>query len=427
MASRDRAQQLLREWKGESYAFGTGALDCIGRFAGELGTRGLVVADPSPWLAPTVEAVLESLRGEGVDVCGDRAWRGARPNTPREDVYRIESSILRFDPDCVAAIGGGSGIDAAKAANVLATLGDVDDDIEAYLGVGLVSQALQKAGRQLKPLVAVQTASGSAAHLTKYSNITDPLVGQKKLIVDPAIIPPRAVFEYAVTSSAPAGLTVDGALDSIAHSLEVLYGIGESDRERVQEIALLTIELVLESAPAALANPSDSVAREGLGLASDLGGYAIMVGGTNGGHLTSFSLVDATTDDRACAIMNPYYTVFFATAVEDRVRAVGDVYRRAGYLDADPASLGGRALGEAVAGGMIAFSKSIGMPTTLAELPGFTDAHIDRALTAAKSPQLRMKLQNMPVPLDACLVDEFMAPVLDAARTGDLGRVRSMG
>ena len=427
MASRDRAQQLLREWKGESYAFGTGALDCIGRFAGELGTRGLVVADPSPWLAPTVEAVLESLRGEGVDVCGDRAWRGARPNTPREDVYRIESSILRFDPDCVAAIGGGSGIDAVKAANVLAALGDVDDDIEAYLGVGLVSAALQQSGRQLRPVVAVQTASGSGAHLTKYSNVTDPVVGQKKLIVDPAIIPPRAVFDYSVTSSAPAGLTVDGALDSIAHSLEVFYGIGAEERGLVEEIALLTIELVLESAPAALANPDDADAREGLGLASDLGGYAIMVGGTNGGHLTSFSLVDATSHGRACAIMNPYYTVFFAPAIEDRVRAIGGVYRRAGYLDADLDGLSGRALGEAVAGGMIAFSRTIGMPTTLAELPGFTEAHISRALTAAKSPQLRMKLQNMPVPLDACLIDDFMGPVLDAARTGDLHRIRTMG
>ena len=427
MAARERAKQLLTDWKGSSYAFGAGALAHVGGYAAQLGRKALVVANSSPWLAPTVQAVLDSMRAHGVSTCGDRAWRGARPNAPREDVYRIESSILRFDPDCIVAIGGGSGIDAVKAANVLAALGEVDDDIESYLGVGLVSQALRDTDRKLTPVVAVQTAAGSAAHLTKYSNVTDPLVGQKKLIVDAAIIPPRAVFDYSITASASPALTVDGALDSIAHSLEVFYGIGADNRELVEEIAVLTIELVLRSAPAALARPADLAAREGLGLASDLGGYAIIVGGTNGGHLTSFSLVDATSHGRACGIMNPYYTVFFAPAIEDKVRTVGDVYRRAGYVDADLNSLSGRELGKAVAEGMIAFCKTIGMPTTLSELPGFTDAHIDRALAAAKDPQLRMKLQSMPVPLDPCLVDDFMGPVLEAARTGDLDRIRTLG
>ena len=35
-------------------------------------------------------------------------------------------------------------------------------------------------------------------------------------------------------------------------------------------------------------------ARTALGLATDLGGYAIMLGGTSGAHLTSFSLVFST-------------------------------------------------------------------------------------------------------------------------------------
>ena len=70
-------------------------------------------------------------------------------------------------------------------------------------------------------------------------------------------------------------------------------------------------------------------ARTALGLATDLGGYAIMLGGTNGAHLTSFSLVDILSHGRACAIMNPYYTVFFAPAVEEPLHAGGqDLPRR---------------------------------------------------------------------------------------------------
>ena len=45
-----------------------------------------------------------------------------------------------------------------------------------------------------------------------------------------------------------------------------------------------------------------------------------MIGGTNGGHLTSFSLVDVTSHGRACALTNPYYTVFFAPAIEPALR-----------------------------------------------------------------------------------------------------------
>jgi len=188
----------------------------------------------------------------------------------------------------------------------------------------------------------------------------------------------------------------------------------------------LTIELVVRYALRAVLDPADAEAREALGLASDLGGCAIMVGGTNGGHLTSFSLVDVTSHGRACGIMNPYYTVFFASAIEDRVRAVGEVFGRAGYVDCSLTNLHGRDLGTAVAKGMVAFARAVGAPATLGELPGFSDEHIDRALAAAKNPQLKMKLQNMPVPLSAELIDPYMKPILEAARDGDFSAIRDM-
>jgi len=73
---------------------------------------------------------------------------------------------------------------------------------------------------------------------------------------------------------------------------------------------------------------------------------------------------------------------------------------------------------------MIAFEKAIGFPATLAEVPAFTDAHISKALAAAKDPQLRMKLENMPAPLTANMIDAYMGPILRAAQTGDLGLIR---
>ncbi len=151
-----------------------------------------------------------------------------------------------------------------------------------------------------------------------------------------------------------------------------------------------------------------------------------MIGGTNGGHLTSFSLVDVLSHGRACAIMNPYYTVFFAPAIEGPLKIVGSIYQEAGLTKADIKNLKGRELGIAIAESMFELARKIGFPTCLNQVDGFTQQYIDRALAAAKNPQLKMKLQNMPVPLTADMVDEYMGPVLEAARDGDLTVIKNV-
>ena len=82
-------------------------------------------------------------------------------------------------------------------------------------------------------------------------------------------------------------------------------------------------------------------------------------------------------------------------------------------------------LGKTVAKGMLKLNISLGFPTTLREA-GATEAHLTRMLEAAKNPQLRMKLLNMPVPLDPAKgdVDTYMRGVLEAAFTGDLDKIR---
>jgi alcohol dehydrogenase class IV len=296
-----------------------------------------------------------------------------------------------------------------------------------YFGTGLVSGALRQSGKALNPQVAIQTAAGSAAHLTKYSNITEISTGQKKLIVDDSIVPAYPAFDYKVTYGTPPDLTADGALDGISHSLEVLYGtVGKPDYEKLEEIAGIGIRLAVNYLPRAIANPMDKKAREALCLATDLGGYSIMIGGTNGGHLTSFSLVDILPHGRACAIMNPYYTVFFAPAIERPLRVVGKIYQQADLTGADIEALKGRDLGIAVAEAMFELARRIGYPTRLRDVEGFGQQHIDRALTAAKNPQLKMKLQNMPVPLKSDMIDDYMGPILEAARDGNLSLIKNV-
>ncbi len=422
MSLQDNARDLIKDFKGGSYVYGAGVLSRVGEIARRAGKRAAIVRETFSGSDAFLERMRSDLAAAGVEVAA--VMPGAAPNAPREDLYRIADGLKRASPDLVVSFGGGSTIDAVKAADVLVRLGG---EIDRYFGVGLVAIGMKAAGSPLSRHVAIQTAASSAAHLTKYSNITDARSGQKKLIVDDSIVPSDPVFDYRTTLTAPPKLTMDGALDGISHCLEVLYGaVNKPFYGKTADIARTGISLAVHGLPGAISNPENMPAREELCLATDLGGYAIMLGSTNGGHLTSFSLVDILSHGRACAIMNPYYTVLFASAIEAPLRLLGEIYMGAGLVGTGVKNLQGRDLGIAVAEGMFALAKRIGFPTRLGEVPGFTDGHIRRALAAAKDPQLEMKLKAMPVPMNAGMVDDYMAPLLEAARDGDLESVRTL-
>ena len=421
-----RAEAILREFKGDTYAFGSGVLDeAAGTLTAQMGKKAMVVGPIQfEWFQPIKERIVKSLDKAGVEVVD--VARSAAPNAPFMDVYRIHSHVMHKHPEVLVVADGGSGIDAGKAAATLATLGDIHPEIDPFFGVGQVTKVCQETGRTIMPVVAIMLAASSGAHLTKYSNITDPIIGQKKLIVDEAIVPPRCIFDYDLTVTQPMSLTLDGGLDGIAHCLEVYFGSAGDARVKAREVAELALELIIQGLTAVVKNPKDIAARTLLGLGTDLGGYAIMIGGTSGAHLTSFSLVDVLSHGRACALMNPYYAVFFAPAIEEQLRVIGGIFKKHGYIEEELEKLSGRELGLAVARGMVKFSQFLSFPTCLRDVPGVIRDHIERCLKAAKDPQLDMKLRNMPVPLNADLVEEYMRPILEAAWNGSFDKIKNM-
>ncbi|MGB9593731.1 MAG: iron-containing alcohol dehydrogenase, partial [Anaerolineae bacterium] len=64
-----RAKELLREFKGDRYAFGVGVLDRTGALAVELGSRAALVR-PRSHGADVVRQVVKSLAAAGVRVVG---------------------------------------------------------------------------------------------------------------------------------------------------------------------------------------------------------------------------------------------------------------------------------------------------------------------------------------------------------------------
>ena len=121
---RQVAVDLLTDFKGSNYRFGADAIAAVAEYAAEFGNSVLLIAIDSEWLKPTVDDIRARLAKRGIGVLGGTAFPGALPNAPREDVYRLAELIKTHKPDSIVVVGGGSTIDAAKAANVLASLGN---------------------------------------------------------------------------------------------------------------------------------------------------------------------------------------------------------------------------------------------------------------------------------------------------------------
>ena len=168
--------------------------------------------------------------------CRGPSWRDPRQIRRVEDVYRIANEITKAAPDSIIALGGGSTIDAVKASAALSAFSPeqimrylgadevMNSSIEPFFGVGRVSAIEEATGVKIRPVIAVQTVSSSAAHITKYSNVTDPASGQKKLLVDMAIVPPKAVFDFGITAMTSRELTLDGGLDGISQYMGGIHG-----------------------------------------------------------------------------------------------------------------------------------------------------------------------------------------------------------
>src|SRR4030066_773049 len=130
----DQAKKVLKDWKGDSYTFGEDVLEVTGKYAKKYGKKVTLVVTElgQAWIQKPLEQVKSSLKANGVAF---ETINGARPNAPREDVYRISLQVARAKSDVIVALGGGSTIDAVKAAAVLNTYSP--QEVMEVLGSGV--------------------------------------------------------------------------------------------------------------------------------------------------------------------------------------------------------------------------------------------------------------------------------------------------
>ena len=164
-------------WNPTRIIFGNGKvrdladdLDLDWRFEGK--DRVLVVTDPGVKKAGLLDYLLDALKGSSREVVGvfDQVLEVA----DSEQVREMAGLASEVSPDCWIALGGGSVMDACKAAAVLETNGG---ELTDYEGMYLVEQ-------ECKPIVCIPTTAGTGSEVTWGAVVMDRKEKRKMVIGD---------------------------------------------------------------------------------------------------------------------------------------------------------------------------------------------------------------------------------------------------
>ena len=186
----------------ERVVFGAGSAARLGDELDRLGaSRAVVVTGRTLAASPLLERVTGALGTRCVKV-----FDGARQHVPATAVAELARVLDAARADCLVSFGGGSPIDAAKAAVHL-----------QLAGAGAAGDT-----RAALPHVAVPTTL-SAGEFTAVAGITDEGSRVKHATVDPRLAPRVVVLDPDLTVATPTWLWAASGMRAVDHAVETLY------------------------------------------------------------------------------------------------------------------------------------------------------------------------------------------------------------
>jgi alcohol dehydrogenase class IV len=219
-----------------------------------------------------VKKVVDGLTSTAIKVTGE--FLNVPPNSAIKTVNECAEQAKTSGAQGLIAIGGGSAIDTAKAANILISEGG--DLVEDYSGIHTLT-------RPLKPLVVIPTTAGTGSEVTMVSVIYDEKNKEKLAFSDKFLLPSLAVLDPEMTTSMPPSLTASTAMDALTHAIEAYVGTGCSPVSDI--FAAGAVELIFKNILQATEKGEDLEARGSLLVAANLAGTAFshsMVGCVHG-------------------------------------------------------------------------------------------------------------------------------------------------
>ncbi len=313
------------------------------------------------------------------------------------NLARLKDFMEEFGPDMVVAAGGGSVMDAAKAAYMWHQAGGSIDD---YFGKNRFSGA--NPGRRLRRVVCVPTTAGTGSEVTPYSNVVDRRAGVKKLIAEKEIVPSHALLDPSLCFSCGRDLTLQTALDALCHSIEGFLQPSSEDDQESDEWALEAVGMIVSGLPDALVKPDLEEARTLLSYAATLGGMVISTKPTGIPHLLSYPFYGKIAHGLAVAILLPSAWSYYCGN-----REVADKTMRLARF------FGGGKSPDDVVAGYRSFITRCGAPSGMSAA-GLDDSDLDRSVALAS--ENRMKLEKLPRKMADEEVDAVLRDIIHLSK-----------
>lgn len=253
--------------------FGQGTL---GRLAAEVGTLGarrvLIMTDPIMAKLGLAEQVRVALP---TDV-ERTVYADVVPEPPMESLDAVVRMVRAGGYDLIIGFGGGSSLDSAKLAAVLATN---SAPMLEYVGTNLVPAPGL-------PTILIPTTAGTGSEVTPIAIITDGAL--KKGIVSPYLYATVAICDPTLSVTMPPAVTAATGMDALTHAVEAYVSVNASPISDV--LALEAVRVIARSLRRAFANGGDLVAREQMLYGSMLAGKAFTNAGVGAVHALAYPL-----------------------------------------------------------------------------------------------------------------------------------------
>ncbi len=193
----------------------------------------------------TCDRLLEYLSGN--EICCE-IGPGCEPTL--DDVDSLVNAGREFSADTVVAVGGGSILDAAKAAAAIIPAGGLCSDYfsgdKKIMSKGLL-------------FIALPTTSGTGAEITPNSVLIDSATEVKKSIRHQTMFADYAIVDPELTWSCPAKLSSASGMDALTQAVESYISRGANMVSKA--LAKRAVELIYPALPVVCANPVDRSAR----------------------------------------------------------------------------------------------------------------------------------------------------------------------
>ncbi|MCU1383362.1 MAG: mdh 1 [Acidobacteria bacterium] len=217
-------KDIAFEMAVSSVRFGVGVTREVGMDLAEMGAQlVMVVTDPLIATLPPVRTVLESLEQNGVAYA---VYDRVRVE-PSDESFRDAIAFAGARPfDAFVAVGGGSVIDTAKAANLYTTYPPADflDYVNPPIGKGLPVPG------RLKPLLAVPTTAGTGSETTGVAIFDYKTLKAKTGIANRWLKPTLGYLDPDNTRTMPPEVAASTGLDILSHAVESFTALPYTER-----------------------------------------------------------------------------------------------------------------------------------------------------------------------------------------------------